>query len=186
MMKDQLKNQVLTLLKEAETSWSGFVDVDILAEKITETVASSKLYKPPITAPQPTPKPPSEAFEEAFSDHCGTVSATCELCGRTLFSSDLKSCGDDGEWEDCMKGMEKEPDKFILVDYDSVSLGTIGGRQVILGCPCNGLRPYEDFIWEHRKQIANYMERRLEESEKVIAERREQTAAIKKAGGLSS
>jgi len=107
-----------------------------------------------------TPKPPSEDFVAVVATGGGIV-ADCELCGRTLFEDDeLAGDWEDGELERLRERAEKDPDKCIGFADQSVSTGYIGGKYVVTNCPCNGLRHYEDFIWSHRRLIADYIERR--------------------------
>lgn len=103
---------------------------------------------------------PSEMMEDAFRDGVGTSDATCELCGRHVFGGDGTLGYEDGELESLRKKAEKEPDKYHEVSCDGVSLGTIDGKQIVLGCPCNLLRRYEDWIWNHRCKIVKYIKAR--------------------------
>jgi hypothetical protein len=41
----------------------------------------------------------------------------------------------------------------------------------VLGCRCNQLKPYEDFIWEHRHIIEKYL--RLK-AKKILGEAKEE------------
>jgi len=178
---NDLKNRIKEILEESETSWAGFVDVPELVEKlnILMTGHSRDLLKSKQVLIHDL-KEPSEAFEEAFSNHHGTTSATCELCGRTVFTADLEHSGDDEHWEECMAGLQNEPDKYVFVNYNAVLLGSINSKQVVIGCPCNGLRRYEDFIWQERRGISEYMAKRLEMAEQTLVKLREQVSDISK------
>jgi hypothetical protein len=39
----------------------------------------------------------------------------------------------------------------------------IGGKTGIVGCPCNDLQPYEDFIWGHRRIIMQYISAKVKD-----------------------
>ena len=59
----------------------------------------------------------------------------------------------------------KVADEWYIA-MDRVETGSIDGKEFIVNCPCNGLRPYEDGIWKHRHIIAKYVAART----KKIAE----------------
>jgi hypothetical protein len=121
-----------------------------------------------VTEPTKPPLPkldkePSKAFEDAFRDHIGTSDATCELCGRHVFGGTGTLGYELGELEGLRAKAEKDPDRYVEVPYDGVSLGRIEGKQTVLGCPCNRLRMYEDWVWGHRRQIIEYLKKRIKE-----------------------
>jgi hypothetical protein len=104
---------------------------------------------------KPLPPAPSEHMENAF--RCGGgIRFTCH-CGRTHFE-DRECAGDwdNSELEGLREAFHRDPDKTIACAY-SVTYATINGREYVLGCPCNGLRVYEDFLWNHRRGIAEYL-----------------------------
>lgn len=106
----------------------------------------------------------SEEFERAFSANTGTSDSTCELCGRRLFGGSGTIGYEDGELEDLRQKAKAEPDKYHEFDGDDgVSEGLIDGKRFIFGCPCNRLRRYEDFVWAHRRQIIEYLKKRIGE-----------------------
>lgn len=102
---------------------------------------------------------PSDHFEDAFRDGHGTTNADCELCGRHIFCSGDMSLGyEEGELEVLRAKAKAYPEKYDeWHDVDGVSLGHIGGKQFVLGCSCNALRKYEDFILSHMRQITRYL-----------------------------
>lgn len=106
--------------------------------------------------------PPSEEFERAVLTG-GSIVRDCDFCGRTHFA-DSREAGDwnEGELEELRKQSEEKPDKCVAHDYDSIEYGEIAGRIAVLGCPCNSLRRYEDWIWTHRRLIAKYLPTRAE------------------------
>lgn len=109
------------------------------------------------------PKAPSELMERVIRSG-GSLVADCKLCGRTHFATMEANVYDAGELEALRTKAKAEPDKYIEdPSYDSIPWGRIDGKQAVLGCPCNGLRHYEDFIWQNRHVILDYLERRAAE-----------------------
>jgi len=106
---------------------------------------------------------PSEMMEDAFRDGIGTTDATCELCGRHVFGG----YGTIGFGPDELEGLQakaaQDPDKYVEVQANGVSLGHIDGKQFVIGCPCNRLRRFEDWIWNHRRPIMDYIKARIAE-----------------------
>lgn len=126
--------------------------------------------------PDPT-EPPSEMFVNAVC-HGGTPAIDCQLCGRTHFAThDRGITWQPGELEDLRAKAKEKPDKYIEdSNSDSVFFGAIDGHQVVADCPCNRLRLYEDWIWKHRRVIAEYLRARVaamrvqvEEEDDVVA-----------------
>ena len=103
---------------------------------------------------------PSDDFQDAVTGG-GSIVADCGLCGRTVFEDD-RHAGDweEGELEGLRDKTEKEPDKYVGFGARSVGTGYINNIQVVTNCPCNGLRPYENFIWNHRRIISDYIAKR--------------------------
>lgn len=106
--------------------------------------------------------PVSELFENCVRDS-GSIVITCELCGRTHFSDEDAGTFEEGEYEALVEKAKKNPDKYIGPSGDMVSWGTIDGKQAVIGCPCNGLARYEEFIWRNQYVIAEYLKRRAKE-----------------------
>lgn len=106
---------------------------------------------------------PSELMESVIRS-AGSLVVDCELCDRTHFATMEPNVFDEGELKDLREKAKKEPDKYIEdSSYDTVSWGKINGKQAVIGCPCNGLKPIEDFIWRSRYVILEYLERRSKE-----------------------
>ena len=122
----------------------------------------------------------SELFEECFRDNVGTLTATCELCGLTIFCT-----GDIGPYEtgelDRLKKMAKDdPTKCEeWAGLDGVSLGQIAGQQFILGHDCPKLGQYERFIWENRFAIAEYLQKRAKEELDAKTKQADKLGALK-------
>jgi len=120
----------------------------------------------------------TEDFEDAVR-HAGSLVVTCELCDRTHFATMEEGTFDRGELEDLRAKAAKEPDKYIEdPSYDSISWGTLDGRQAVIGCPCNGMAKYEDFIWKNRYVIAKYLKRKSERLSKSAADNANDMKAI--------
>lgn len=103
-----------------------------------------------------SPTPPDEEFENAFSANSSGCRERCE-CGRELFDgSDNGWSWGEGELETLRKLAAEQPDNYVELGY-ACSRAIINGRTFVLGCPCNGLRPYQDFITTHGPQIAKYL-----------------------------
>lgn len=101
-------------------------------------------------------RPPSEYFERALTTG-GSIVMDCDFCGRTHFE-DSEGAGDwdDGELEGLRAKAIAQPDKYHGCNY-SVCGGDVNGKRFVIDCPCNGVRPFEDFIWSHGEMIARYL-----------------------------
>lgn len=113
-------------------------------------------------------QPPSEDFERSFGG-AGSLVISCEFCDRVHFAT-FNNAGDydEGELKDLLRKAKAEPDKYIEQDYSSISWGYLAGHQYVHGCQCNKARAHEDFIWDHRDRIINYLEKRTKaESEEA-------------------
>ena len=105
--------------------------------------------------------PPSDEFEDAFM-HDGGVHRVCEGCGRVHYASSAGYDFEEGEREDLDARRAKDPDRCIDHGDESVGSVYLQGMQFVVGCRCNRLRRYEDFIWDNRRDIASYLKRRSE------------------------
>lgn len=104
---------------------------------------------------------PSDTFTQELVSGGGIV-ADCEFCGRTFFEDETTAGSwEPGELEALEKKAIEEPDRYIAMD--GVSHGRINGKQAVIGCPCNALRKYEDFIWSNRKFIMSYLSQRVKD-----------------------
>ena len=113
-------------------------------------------------------KEPSEMFWDAIIG-AGSLVITCEFCGRTYFGTYSEGWYDKGELEDLRARAKKEPDKYIeLCATDSISWGYIDGRQAVYECACNNVVKYENWIWQHRHLIAQYLMRRVKEMKRNL------------------
>lgn len=117
---------------------------------------------------------PSDEFVEAYR-YGGSPDFECD-CGRTHFAADNDWFTDeeDGEkhLESLLEMSIKYPEQYHP-DYESdyVNYTDINGKQFVVGCPCNGLYRYEEFIVENEEKILSFLrkkaERELEEATKA-------------------
>jgi hypothetical protein len=129
---------------------------------------------------------PSDMFVNALSGFgIGSSDLTCGWCNRLHLCPDASCYQDeeDGSWKEyCYEEYTKNPDGVVLhPDYDAVSGQEINSIMFVLDCPCNGLHRYENFIWEHRDTIRNYLKVRIEQE----AEWAEQELTKNKLAGIS-
>jgi hypothetical protein len=113
-------------------------------------------------------EPASDDFMDAVRRGGGIV-RECEACGRTCFEDD-EHAGDweNGELERLRDNALKEPDRYVAMSR--VESGYLGGKEVVVNCPCNFLKKYEDFIWGHRHIIATYIAKRAKEKAEAALE----------------
>ena len=122
--------------------------------------------------PKDTDTKPSDMFINALSGYgVGSPDKECEWCGREHLCVDSRDMNDwnkddpDGEtWAECCERRYKEdPDNIVLhYGYDSVSAHEMNGIMFVIDCPCNGLYRYEQFIWNHKDTIRNYLKDRID------------------------
>jgi hypothetical protein len=123
---------------------------------------------------------PSELFESVIRN-AGSLVADCELCGRTHFATLEENTFDEGELAELRSKAKQHPDKYIEdPHYDSIAWGHIGGKQAVIGCPCNKLRELEDLIWSSRNLILEYLDRRTKARLEAAKEDRDLVKATKK------
>jgi len=132
-------------------------------------------------------QPPSETFERVIQ-RAGSLVQTCELCKRVHFATAEEGVFEKGELADLRAKAKARPGAYIEDgSYDSVSWGTIDGQQAVIGCPCNGLRRYENFIWNNRFLIMEYLKQKakdqLEEATRLAKDSAEAAEAVEKAEG---
>ena len=105
---------------------------------------------------------PTELFEDIFHSGSSGCIRTCD-CGRTYFDEyDTTVDWAEGELEDLQEKAKDNPEKFIPGDFSIPTL-SIAGREFVLGCLCNESQKYEDFINNHDRQIAKYLNKKAED-----------------------
>jgi hypothetical protein len=103
----------------------------------------------------------SPEFDEAFTIG-GGVRLTCE-CGILYFDDYNEHTWDWEEGErEALRESAKIPEHKTVAMDGAPSEIEIDGRLYVSGCPCAKLAKYEQFIWNHRRQIADYLKRRSE------------------------
>jgi hypothetical protein len=126
--------------------------------------------------PKDSDKKPSDMFINALSGFgVGSDNLECGWCGRTHLCPDTDyNHYDDDECsaeesmfryrQYCEEEFKKDPTGIVLhYDVDGISAQEMNGIMFVLGCPCNGLHRYEDFIWENKDTIRRYLKVRIEQ-----------------------
>ena len=123
-------------------------------------------------------KKPSEMFIRALEGG-GSSSIYCN-CGRTHYApSNLYDSDDENDYTDMLNDAlaeQKKDPEGVVINYedDFVYAKEIDGKTFVVDCPCNGLRRYEDWIWNNRNSIRDYIKFRVDqelkwaEEEKVL------------------
>lgn len=104
----------------------------------------------------------SKLFDTAFFSgvSSGSPYQRCGFCGITHVAN-LEAL-DEEEEKELRAEIKKNPEKFNVDEhYDFVSWAWFNGVECVRGCECNTLDKYEEFIWDHRTQIMNYIQARL-------------------------
>ena len=123
--------------------------------------------------------PASDAFIEAFSQGSSPV-LQCQLCTRVLYNSTGEYMDEENELQNLEKEYEENPEKYIPIDHQ-IHQGTIEGNQVLMECPCNGIRLFENFIWNNSKRISQYLCERSDKEFKYAQTEKDSAENAKKA-----
>jgi hypothetical protein len=115
-------------------------------------------------------------FFEAFSAGAGSYWATC-ACGRIYFASRQHGAFDQGEIDDLMQKAAADPDKYIDTGDEGISFVDLG-VEYVHGCKCGAERKHEDWIWRHRRAIAQYIKARTAKELKAAQEQAESCASL--------
>lgn len=110
-----------------------------------------------------TGPPASEQFKGLLDRH-GETCVECSYCHREHIAIDSSNMIDGFSCHYCEMTITLEqwakddPDTYILhKDVGFVPYYILRGMQFVKGCPCNGLRAYEDFMWEEREMWMSYL-----------------------------
>jgi hypothetical protein len=98
--------------------------------------------------------PATYHFREVFSDGSVCGSMDCEFCNRHYVI--LGTIEDPAKVEEMRQLFKTEPDKWIEAD-EWIETARIDGRTLVVGCPCNILGRYEQFVWRYRQEILAYL-----------------------------
>ena len=102
---------------------------------------------------------PSNTFISSLSDTYGKSEIRCD-CGKNHIA--YENCDDDSYRDYISAEKDSDPDNVIIHHNDDFIHGTIiAGRTFVIGCQCNGLKRYENFIWETRDTIRKYLKNRI-------------------------
>lgn len=120
-------------------------------------------------------EPPSELIESICIDY-GTSDTVCR-CGRTHFATENDYWSDTEEAKESLEEFIaeafKDPEQYQMHDEHSISVTAIGGDEFVVGCPCNGLVRYEQFILANREVILKFLTRKAEKDLEVAARKAE-------------
>lgn len=129
-------------------------------------------------------KKPSRMFLKSLRGG-GASSVHCN-CGRTHYApSNLYNSDDKEDYDNMLKDCLEEQRKYpegVVIDYenDFIEAKDIDGRTFVVDCPCNGLRKYEEWIWNNRHIIRDYLKLRVEQEAKWA----EQEVVLNKLAGI--
>lgn len=110
---------------------------------------------------------PSEWFIDALPGGGGS-SVYCN-CGRQHYAPEnLLDSDDENDYAhmlaDALEEKQKDPDGVIIhTETEFVYAKDIDNKTFVVDCPCNGLRKYEDWIWNHKDLIRDYLKDRVEQ-----------------------
>jgi hypothetical protein len=130
-------------------------------------------------------KKPSKMFLNSLPG--GGASTIFCNCGRTHYApSNLADSDDESDYEnmlnDALEEQKKDPDGVVIELEDSfIRAHDLGGKTFVDDCPCNGLRKYEDWIWNNRSIIREYLKVRVEQEAKWA----EQELILNKLAGIT-
>ena len=138
------------------------------------------------------PEPPSEMFIDSLSEGgIGSDELTCGWCGRLHLCPDYLpdnwSHGvSDEEAEQhrlyCEQEYQRNPAGVVLhPGCDAVIGRYLSDTLFVLDCPCNGLRRFENFIWNNRNTVRNFLKVRIEQEHAWA----EQELTLNKLAGIS-
>lgn len=87
---------------------------------------------------------PSKVFLELLVGGT-TAHGLCEFCDRDHFFDAPAFEWDDAEYENLIAEHSRDPEATVKHNTH-VRIVRVEGKQAVVGCPCNGLRRYEDWI----------------------------------------
>ena len=129
-------------------------------------------------------KKPSRMFLRSLSGG-GSSSMYCN-CGRTHYApNNLSNSDDENDYQDMLDSALEEQKKDpngVVIDYenDFIRGHDIDGKTFVEDCPCNGLRRYEEWIWNNRQIFRDYIKSRVAQ-EAIWAE---QETVLNKLAGI--
>lgn len=124
---------------------------------------------------RPTGPHPSEMFLDSIHNGYGCSELTCDFCGKTHYAylaHDDEQIDDYVSWQEhCENELKLSPDSTI-VHYDcyAVTGKELCGKTFVEECPCNALWKYEEWIWQNRNTIRNYLKIRCDKEKELADE----------------
>ena len=111
-------------------------------------------------------KKPSKMFVNSLHGGGGSQ-ANCH-CGRVHYApGNLRDSSDEDDYQNmlnsCLEEQRVDPEG-VVIEYndDFIHYKELNGILFVVDCPCNGLRRYEDFIWNNRDVFRDYLKIRVE------------------------
>ena len=115
-------------------------------------------------------KKPSNMFLSVLPGG-GSHDAYCN-CGRQHYCPNSSSLYDGEEGIDegdrvqylanALEEKEEDPDGVVIhYNYDFVSTKDIDNKTFVEECPCNGIRRYEEWMWNNRDIFRDYIVKRV-------------------------
>lgn len=122
------------------------------------------------------PEKPSDMFVDSICCGFGSYEMECGWCGRLHLCPDTTYDPPDYDLTDSNDSYSNRFRQYCLDEYENNKEGVIlhygvdcvSGRSLcninfVVDCPCNGLKRYEDFIWEERDSIRSYLKKRIDQ-----------------------
>ena len=92
----------------------------------------------------------SHEFDNAFCEH-NSPEGFCQFCGTIEFSHESE------RFEELLEKSKTDAKVRHNAMDDSIGWGYIDGKQYVYQCKCKKVDHIENWIWEHKEQIANYL-----------------------------
>src|SRR5271165_345391 len=104
------------------------------------------------------PNKPSQMFIDSLNGS-GSTEIECGNCGRLhLCPNNLFEEEPEKHRKYCFDLHAKNSEGVILHhEDDMVAAKHFNGMAFVIECPCNGLRYFEDIIWEERENIKQFL-----------------------------
>ena len=112
-------------------------------------------------------KKPSKMFLKTLWGG-GSSSVYCN-CGRQHYAPrNLEDSYEERDYPimlaDILEEQKQNTDGVIINHEDDfIYTKDIDNKTFVIDCPCNGLRRYEEWIWNHREIIRDYLKVRVEQ-----------------------
>lgn len=96
-------------------------------------------------------------LDEARGNGGGTDDMPC-ACGRFNFNRDYRPEDEEAcDFEELREAAERFPEEFCEHEEGSIHWVSIGGKDVVLGCPCGKDLELAKMIWGSRAIIAEFL-----------------------------